>query len=171
MKRPLRFVDYPDFRPNLTPEQCIRAGIFGGIYFNPIGGKPGVISDSIDININEFPRSWFKGLDTSMYLARKYDKNVNKYKVVAGMNQEYWERKGWIHPQDPRGWFQWYMRFYMGRRTEDDRRQIDRWKKLCGERGRWRLYLLNRIRENGGIDNKTDYPRIRQTLLHWAFEI
>lgn len=161
----IRFKDFPDFKPNLTPKDCIRAGIFGGIYFNPIGGKPGIIKKKIDIDHTEFPKSWFASVPEELYLSRKYDKNLNKYRVVAGMNQEYWERHGWIHPQDPRGWFQWYCRFYRGRRTLDDERQINRWKGICGENGRWRKRLENMIK------NGKDSPVIRQTLLHWALDV
>lgn len=169
MKTKITFKNYPEFTPDLTPKQCIRAGIFGGIYFNPIGGKPGIISKEVNIDYKEFPKEWFKGLDKKYYLSRRYDKNINKYKVVAGMNQEFWERKGWINPQDPRGWFQWYMRFYMGRRTSDDIRQIKRWKNV---QNRWSKFLLNRIKkQHGSIDDTSISPVVRQTLLHWACEI
>ena len=166
------FKDHPEFKPNLSPEECIRAGIFGGIYFNPIGGKPGIISRKINIDHNEFPKKWFRGLDESYYLSRKYDKNVNKYGVVAGKNQAFWESKGWINKQDPRGWFQWYCRFYMGRRTDDDERQIKRWINVCGENGRWKRFLINKIKnKNGNINDYSISPVVRQTLLHWGYEL
>lgn len=163
-KKTIYFKDHPEFAPNLTPKQCIQSGIFGGIYFNPIGGRPGIIKKKIDIDHTEFPKSWFVSVPEEYYLSRKYNKNINKYKVVAGMNQAYWERKGWIHPQDPRGWFQWYCRFYRGRRTADDARQIKRWQGICGENGRWRKRLENMVK------NGKDSLVIRQTLLHWAFD-
>lgn len=149
---------YEAFTPVYTPAQCIRAGIFGGIYFNPIGGKQGLLGRYVDITHKEFPSSWFSKLDSKMYAARKYDATVNKYGVKAGMDQAYWEKRGWIHPQDPRGWFQWYCRFYMGRRTEDDARQIARWQSCIR---RWRGVLS---RQPEGKKSLV----IQQTLLHWA---
>lgn len=145
-------IGYENFTPVYTPAQCIKAGIFGGIYFNPRGGKEGTLGRDVAIDAKEFPAAWFRGLRMDQYASRKYDAKRNKYGVKAGMDQAYWERHGWIHPQDPRGWFQWYCRFYLGRRTEDDARQIARW-----------LSCVKRWRPRG---NKS--PVIKQTLLHWA---
>ena len=168
----LAFEDHPEFRPRLTPKQCIRAGVFGGIYFNPRGGKAGVLGRAISIDPAEFPADWFAGLPDAMYRARRYDKRVNKYGVVAGSDQATWERKGWIHPQDPRGWFQWYCRFFLGRRTPDDARQIRRWLGVAGPRGRWRAALVNRLRDRGArADDPSISPVIHQTLLHWAYKL
>jgi hypothetical protein len=165
------FKDHQEFRPNMTPKQCIQAGIFGGIYFNPKGGRSGILGDSVDIDHKEFPPDWFNGLKKTSYAGRRYAKNNNKYGVVSGTNQSFWESKGWIHPQDPRGWFQWYMRFFMGRRTDDDARQIKRWQQVTGENGRWKRNLLKKIKYKRNIDDYSISPRIRQTLLHWAYEI
>lgn len=166
------------FKPNLTPKECIHAGIFGGIYFNPIGGKPGIISRRVDIDFKEFPKLWFPK-EKRMYINNVYDKSINKYKVTSGKNQAFWETKGWINPQDPRGWFQWYCRYYTGRRTEDDERQIKRWIGVCGESGRWRRFLINKILERGTSTSQIkeslhDYsisPKVRQLLLHWGYEL
>lgn len=129
----LYFSDYPQFAPNLTPLQMIRAGVFGGCYFNPRGGRPGIISPKgIDINYKEFPSSWFAGLHESLFISRRYVIATNKYGVKAGQDQAAWEQSGWIHPQDPRGWFQWYCRFFMGRRSADDERQMH-WAKRALE--------------------------------------
>jgi hypothetical protein len=155
----------------LTPEQCIREGVFGGVYFNPVGGKTGVLGRWVKIDHTEFPREWFAGLDNSRYIARRYDQAVNKYGIVAGSDQAAWETRGWIHQQDPRGWFQWYCRFFLGRRTLDDTRQIKRWNGVCGESGRWRKALINRVGSPGNLNDFSISPRIRQTLLHWAFEL
>ena len=73
---------------------------------------------------------------------------------------------------DPRGWFQWYCRFFSGRRTNDDDRQIGRWKGVAGERGRWKRALVNKIvKANRRFDDGAVSPVIRQTLLHWAHEL
>ena len=156
-----KFKDYPEFTPNMTPKECIRAGIFGGCYFNPIGGKPGILTKRIKIDHTEFPESWFKGVNENKYLSRRYDPDINKYKVASGQDQAAWERNGWIKKQDPRGWFQWYCRFYIGRRTDDDERQIKRWLGVAGPNGRF----LRQYRNN------KDSLKLKQTLLHWAWSV
>jgi hypothetical protein len=169
----LVFADSPEFRPSMTPAEVIQAGSFGGIYFNPIGGRPGIISpEGIDIDPSEFPKEWFAGLPDNQYKARAYKVERNKYKVKAGQDQAAWERAGWIAAQDPRGWFQWYCRFYQGRRTADDDRQISRWKGVAGERGRWKRALVNAIvKKNKRWNDASVSPVIRQLLLHWAYEL
>ena len=112
---------------------------------------------------------------------------MNKYGVKAGQDQAEWERKGWINPQDPRGWFQWYCRFYMGRRSDDDARQVSRWVGVAGAKGRWKTRLANlcsmkaisRKSSSKGLkedallvyDDASISPVIRQTLQHWAYEL
>lgn len=152
----------------------IRAGSFGGCYFHPRGGKPGILhpEEGVDIDPTEFPASWFAGLDPVMYASRKYNVPTNKYRVKAGQGQAEWEKSGWITPQDPRGWFQWYCRFYLGRRTQDDARQIGRWSGVAGVKGRWKRTLLNKIvAANVRWDDGDVSPVVRQTLLHWAYEV
>lgn len=168
----LVFPDHPEFTPNLEPAQMIRAGIFGGCYFHPRGGKPGIFTREIAVNHEEYPAAWFEGIPKHLYYNRRYDVQLNKYAVKAGQDQEFWERKGWIHKQDPRGWFQWYTRFFLGRRTEDDERQISRWRGVAGEKGRWKNTLINKcLQQNRGWSDVTVSPVIRQTLLHWAYEL
>jgi hypothetical protein len=127
---------------------------------------------SVNIDPKEFPAAWFDGLDASMYASRRYNICTNKHGVNAGLGQAEWEQSGWIDERDPRGWFQWYCRFYLGRRCEDDARQISRWVGVAGPKGRWKRTLMNKIisagttHDDGGIS-----PVIRQTLLHWAFQI
>ena len=103
----LVFPDHPVFRPRFTPRQMIEAGVFGGCYFNPRGGKKGILGPSVDIDAREFPASWFEGLPERLYLSRKYNISTNKYGVKAGQDQAFWEEKGWIDKRDPRGWFHW----------------------------------------------------------------
>ena len=167
----LVFKDHPEFTPNLTPKQVIQAGTWGGCYFHPRGGKPG-IRGPCNITHEEFPKDWFAGLKPDQYRSRRYDKDRNKYGVVAGQDQAYWEEHGWIIPQDPRGWFQWYCRFYLGRRTKDDARQISRWVGVAGAKGRWKTNLCKKcVYANKRWDDDTVSPVVRQTMLHWAYEI
>lgn len=173
----LVFADRADFTPNLTPAQVIAAGTWGGCYFHPRGGKAGLPGPNgkrkdIAISPSEFPTEWFEGIEKSRYANRRYVAETNMYGVKAGQDQEYWESKGWIDARDPRGWFQWYCRFFIGRRCDDDDRQISRWKGVCGAKGRWKTNLINKIiAANATFDDARVSPVVRQTLLHWACEV
>src|SRR5579863_1444172 len=102
----------PDFMPELTPKQMLALGIFGGKYMTDC--------------VREFPDSWWKHAKLSPI---GHDSSLNYFGVSAGSSLSDWRKRGWIHSDDPRGWFQWYCRYYMGRRLpEEDRRQIRRWK-------------------------------------------
>ena len=81
-----------------------------------------------------------------------------------------WEESGWIKAQDPYGWFQWYCRFYRGRRSPDDDRQIQRWLNCAGPKGRWKNNLIGKcVRQEKEWHNKAVSPVVRQTLQHWAY--
>jgi len=205
----LFFPNSPDFRPALTPRECLLRGVFGGCYFNPKGGKEGIFGRSVAIDHTEFPAGWFESpLSEDMYQARRYLATRNRYGVKSGQDQAFWESKGWIHERDPRGWFQWYCRFYQGsplagpptqptqapyltlylalfitdtsvflsstagRRCDDDERQIKRWAACAGAKGRWRGQLCGKVKKEGKAwDDEMVSPVIRQTLLHWAYEL
>lgn len=167
------FADYPKFRPNLSPKQVLQAGSFGGTYFRPI--KSAVCPEETFGKevYEEFPKDWFEGLDVETQVCSlKYRKEVNKYGVKAGASLEEWEKSGWIKPQDPYGYFQWYCRFFLGRRTEDDERQIARYLNCAGEKGRWRTRLCKLVfMQRTAFDDEKVSPVIRQTLLHWGYEL
>lgn len=168
----LVFDDTPDFRPNKTPAEVLKAGSFGGTYFRPIYSS--VTKKKYGDEVwKELPEEWLEGLKIKSVVACSvYDNNVNKYKVKCGASLEEWENSGWMNPQDPYGWFQWYCRFYQGRRTEDDERQIGRWQRCCGEKGRWKQNLVSKIVKAGAeYDDFKISPVVRQTLLHWAYEL
>ena len=117
-----------------------------------------------------------KNLDVNKFIIRPwndYDKKINKYGVRAGTTLEDWENAGWITKYDPYGWFQWYCRFYCGRRCPDDERQITRWIKYASKTGgRWRIRLVNMCKNKDGVKSVDDFtisPVIRQGLQHWAF--
>ncbi len=136
----------PEFTPELTPKEMLMLGVFGGKY----------LTDSR----NEFPKSWFAGAKLS---PRRRDATLNFFGVDASQPLSVWREKGWIHPDDPRGWFQWYCRYYLGRRMQDeDRRQIKRWKAM-----RRHVRQIERHCERGDIFCR---PRQRQALLHWAYD-
>jgi hypothetical protein len=136
----------PDFKPELTPAEMLRLGVFGGKYMTDCHG--------------EFPKSWFARAKLS---PDRRDHSLNFYGVDASQPLYVWRRKGWLHPDDPRGWFQWYCRYYMGRRMpEEDARQIRRWKQI-----KRHVAQVKRHCEPGEL---TCRKRQRQALLHWAYD-
>lgn len=180
-KKPIRdkdgvihFKDYPEFVPNLTPKEIFQMGSFGGTYFRPI--KSSVTNKTYRNQHLEFPKNWYSKLDTSVYITNeKCEPNINKYKVRSGLSLLEWEKSGWITHHDPYGWFQWYCRFYQGRRCPDDERQIIRWVKYASEKsGRWRRRLINQCLDKKktfkDIENDITFsPVIRQGLQHWGY--
>ena len=169
----IKFPDHPEFTPNLTPKQVLQSGAFGGTYYRDIHSA--VTGKDYSDAWREFPEEWFSGLNIKQQVTRKwedYDTKVNKCGVKVGTTLEFWQDKNWIREQDPYGWFQWYCRFYRGRRTDDDERQIDRWNKIVGPNGRFRRRLMNMlIKKNKEYDDYTVSPVIRQVLLHWGYEL
>jgi len=166
------FPDHPEFTPNISPRQVIKKGSFGGTYWRPIFSD---VTDKNYKNIHlQYPQTWWKGIPSD-HLTRPwefYDKSINKYNVEVGTTLEFWEDKGWITKYHPYGWFHWYCDFYMGKRSPDDERQIKRWLGLAGPNGRFRKMLINLIKKNNAKYNDyTISPKIRQTLLHWGYEL
>ncbi|XP_071492802.1 uncharacterized protein [Diadema antillarum] len=170
-KGELVFPDYPEIRPNMTPKEVLQAGSFGGTYFRPI--KSSVTGEKYSGVWKELPKNWLEGLEVSKQVASStYREDVNTYKVKCGGSLEMWESSGWIHKQDPYGWFMWYCRFYLGRRTDDDERQVGRWKKCAGLKGRWRNNLIAKCARSGSaFDNFGVSPVVRQTLQHWGYRL
>ncbi|XP_018602101.2 uncharacterized protein LOC108931029 isoform X1 [Scleropages formosus] len=170
-KGELVFKDFPEFRPNMTPKEVLQAGSFGGTYFRPIYSS--ITKQNYKDVWKELPEDWLGGLDIAKQVASStYRKDVNTYKVKCGGSLEMWESSGWIVPQDPYGWFQWYCRFHQGRRTDDDERQVGRWAKCTGPKGRWRNNLITKIVRSGcAFHNCTVSPVVRQTLQHWAYRL
>jgi hypothetical protein len=162
-----------DFHPNRTPEEVLRAGSFGGTYFRPIiSAVTNVLYKPQDVLNSTVEKEWIEGLPMDKLVTATYRVQVNKFKVKCGGSLGMWESSGWITHVDPYGWFQWYCRFYRGRRCQDDKRQISRWLKSAGPKGRFRSQLCNKILAAGTThDDKAISPVIRQTLLHWGLEI
>jgi hypothetical protein len=134
--------DCPDFKPFYTPAHMLEMGVFEGKYLNSC--------------VDEYPAEWFE----SAVLSDVSDEKFNYFKLKSRLPTSWWREKGLIHEQDPRGWFEWYCRFWMGRRTADDARQIKRWKQIARHSGQ--------VLKNGGGDiNKR--ARQRQTLLQWSW--
>jgi hypothetical protein len=137
---------HADFKPELTPREMLELGVFGGKYMTDCR--------------NEFPRSWFSRAKLSPEFR---DKRCNYFGVNASQPLSEWRRRGWIRSEDPRGWFQWYCRYYMGRRIpEYDEWQIGRWKAV-----RRHIAQLQKYCKKGDVACR---PRQRQALLHWAYD-
>ena len=125
--------------------------------------------------------SRYEGLDIATQVASDhYRPAANRYGVRSGrtlgskdaFGLDAWEQAGWIIEQDPYGWFQWYCRFFLGRRSSDDDRQVGRWGAMCGEKGRWKRNLVARcLREGKAHDDVSCAPVVRQTLQHWAYSL
>ncbi len=135
----------PEFLPQLSPAQMLKMGVFGGKY----------MTDCRD----EFPKSWYQRAKLSPE-GRRAD--LNFFGINASKSLSYWEEKNWIHRDDPRGWFQWYCRYYRGRRHPDDARQIKRWRNMTRH--------IAQLKRNCEPYNYACRPRQRQALLHWAYD-
>jgi len=133
------------FAPELTPPELLALGVFGGKY----------MTDCRD----EFPASWFAKAKLS---PEGYDKTLNYFGVRASQPLAVWRKKGWIYEEDPRGWFQWYCRYYRGRRCLDDDRQIRRWRQIARH--------VAQVKRGCRPRDLTCRRRQRQALLHWAYD-
>ena len=153
------------FSPNKTPIEVIKEDAFGGTYFRDIYSN---------INGKWYCNSWkefnfLRDIDPKLYLNNYDDASVNKYKIKSGTSLRFWENKGWIHEQDPYGWFQWYCRYYLGRRSDDDERQIARWNNIVNS-FKGVIVKMTKSR-NGKYNDYSISPKIRQILLHWGYEL
>ena len=136
---------HPGFAPDLTPKQMLSLGVFGGKY----------MTDCRD----EFPAAWF---EKAKLCPERHDAKLNLFGVNASQPLSVWRQKGWIYHEDPRGWFQWYCRYYYGRRCVDDDRQIGRWRAI-------RRHVAQ-IQRNCPPKELDCRPRQRQAILHWAYD-
>jgi len=137
---------HPDFRPELTPKEMLALGVFCGKYMTDCR--------------KEFPASWFA---RAKLAPKRRDCSLNLFSIDASQPLSVWRDKGWIHPDDPRGWFQWYCRYYMGRRLPgEDERQIKRWRAI-------RRHVAQ-VRQHCEPGDPSCRPRQRQALLHWAYD-
>ena len=124
----------------------LELGVFGGWYF--------------DTDIDEYPKNWFKKAKLS---PNKFNVGLNYFGVKAGLSRLEWKTKGWIFPEDPLGWFQWYCRYTMGRRIPSiDKIQIKRWN-MFGPRH------IGGIKKNCKPDDYSCRIRQRQALLQWGY--
>ena len=136
----------PDFHPELTPQEMLALGVFGGKYMTDCG--------------EEFPKNWFVH---AKLCHQFHDPHLNFFGVNASQPLSAWRQKGWIYPDDPRGWFQWYCRYFMGRRIPDeDARQIKRWRAIRRH--------VSQVKKNCSKGDFSCHRKQRQALLHWAYD-
>src|SRR5450432_3930944 len=136
---------HAEFQPELTPGQMLQLGVFGGKYMTDCSA--------------EYPADWF--IDAKLCHER-HDPRLNFFGVNASQSLSVWREKGWLYEEDPRGWFQWYCRYFMGRRCPDDERQIKRWRAV-------RRHLAQVAKNCRRLDLACR-PKQRQALLHWAYD-
>ena len=137
---------HKDFKPDLSPKQMLAMGIFGGKYMTDCQ--------------KEFPKDWYRNVKLSPLF---HDPKINYFKVNASQSLSIWKQKGWIFKDDPRGWFQWYARYYMGRRIKkEDERQIKRWKMMT----RHIAQITHNCRPKDLLCRRVQ----RQALLHWTYD-
>lgn len=136
---------HPDFRPELTPPQLLQLGVFGGKYMTDCAA--------------EFPEDWFT---SAKLCSERHDPALNYFGVNASQPLSVWREKGWIYREDPRGWFQWYCRYFMGRRCADDERQIKRWRAVKRH--------VAQLKQNCRPLDLACRRKQRQALLHWAYD-
>jgi hypothetical protein len=136
---------HPEFQPQLTPKEMLTLGVFGGKYLTDCTA--------------EFPSDWF---ESARLCHERHVPEFNFFGVNASKPLSYWREKGWIHEDDPRGWFQWYCRYWLGRRGPDDLRQIRRWKAMTRH--------IAQLQKNCPDGIWSCRRRQRQALLHWAYD-
>lgn len=135
----------PIFKPELSPKEMLQMGVFGGKY----------MTDCKD----EFPSDWYKNAKLNHEF---HDPKINFFGVNASQPLSVWIEKGWINPDDPRGWFQWYCRYFMGRRHQDDERQIKRWLAMKRH--------IAQVKNNCEKMDLNCRVKQRQAILHWAYD-
>lgn len=134
------------FNPELTPRQMLELGVFGGRYMTDCK--------------KEFPAGWFK---KARLCPERHDPKLNYFGINASQPLSFWRKKHWIYKDDPRGWFQWYCRYYMGRRLPgEDERQIARWKAIKRH--------IAQIKKHCAKGDISCRPKQRQAVLHWAYD-
>ncbi len=139
---------HSDFKPEITPKEMLKLGVFGGVYMRDC--------------TKEFPKDWFTRAKFQKKDSYVHDPAINFFGVNASQPLSVWRKKGWIYKEDPRGWFQWYCRYYMGRRCADDARQIKRWQAV-----RRHIAQVTKHCRPGDIMCR---PKQRQAILHWAYD-
>jgi hypothetical protein len=140
---------HPGFKPDLTPKEMLKLGVFGGVYMRDC--------------TREFPKDWFEKAKFAPAGTYKHDAALNYFHINASQPLSVWKKKGWIYADDPRGWFQWYCRYYMGRRIPgEDERQIKRWKAISRH--------MAQVQKNCSVGDLLCRPKQRQAILHWAYD-
>ena len=136
---------HSNFSPELTPKKMLELGVFGGKYMTDCK--------------KEFPEEWF---ENAKLCSTRHNPELNFFGINASQPLSVWREKGWIYKEDPRGWFQWYCRYYMGRRCPDDERQIKRWAAMRRH--------VTQIKNNCNKGDLGCRSKQRQAVLHWAYD-
>ncbi len=159
------------FEPFADPGEILALGAFGGKYLNDC--------------LLEFPAEWFWHAGLLGKLSPSgTDVSLNYFEIDSRLPLSEWRRSGWVPADaghrgkrltgvrsvlsdptknpDERGWFQWYCRYWMGRRIPElDAVQIQRWKNFKRHHGA--------VVKHCAKGDLLCRPRQRQALLHWAW--
>ncbi|MDQ5971121.1 MAG: hypothetical protein QG566_67 [Patescibacteria group bacterium] len=149
MPKKLKIEKNPEiiFKPLLTPKEMLRLGVFGGYYF--------------EVKTKDVPQEIIKLANSSK--TKKKDPKLNYFNVSASQSLSVWQKNGWINKVDPNGWFEWYIKYFYGRRLpKEDERQIKRWYKMRRH--------VTQVKNNCRAGDTFCRPRQRQALLHWAYD-
>ena len=148
-----------NFGANKTPAEVIKEGAFGGNCFSDIYSG---------VKRKWYRKSWkeFEELDQNYYYLNYHDISINKYVVKCETSLRFWENKGWINSLNPYGWFQWYFRYWLSRKSLDDESQNARWKGIVS---RFKRKLVKMIK--GIFGDYSISPKIWQILLHWGYKL
>lgn len=153
-----------EFKPELTPKQMLILGVFEGKYLNDCE--------------NEFPKDWYSAAKKAGKLSlEKPNHKLNLFEIKSRLSLQEWRKRHWIPitkgDNDVRGWFQWYCRYWIGRRDPNvDTIQIKRWKAFIRHRGQI-IHSLKAMKKEKRPKTKDELkkhrPRQRQALLQWAY--
>lgn len=168
------YKDYPEFRPNITPYEVFRQGSFGGTYFREI--KSNITGKT---HKNRHLKYKLKSIDPNLLTrsCKDYDICINKYGVKVGVDIKnecglrYWEKKGWINEKHPFGWFEWWIAVHEkeSNSKEYNDYQVKRWMGTVGPKGRFRIWLYNKMERGGGYGFHNDsILKLAQICLHWG---
>jgi hypothetical protein len=143
-------ISYPDFKPKYNPGKMLQMGVFEGKYCND--------------QIFEFPKEWYSNMNK--FSPESPNPKINYFGVKSRQSLQEWLKKKWIPcaegDKDNRGWFEWYCRYWLGRRQPlVDLVQIKRWKSFTRH---YAQYLKNTKGKGKNI-----HPRRRQALLQWSY--
>jgi len=138
----------PEFTPSYTPMEMLDLGVFEGIYTAAI--------QDIPAKYKKHKNVLKRGSDP--------DITINHYGVKSRQSLKEWQKKGWTTELSPLGWWEWFVKYWEGRRDEkEDALQIGRWKSFVARHNA-------QVQAKCKAGNKDCHTKQRQGLLQWAWD-